>query len=52
MWAYLLLTAVTFYLLVPGVVVTLPGLGVVSPLMVHAVVFVLVHAMLHKVLRN
>lgn len=44
MWVYLLTTAVLFYLLVPGVVVSLPpGSGFQTQAIVHAVVFALVH---------
>jgi hypothetical protein len=50
MWHYFLLTALTFYALVPGVVVVLPSVGPLSSLMVHALVFTAVHVALHKVL--
>lgn len=44
MWVYLLTTAVLFYLLVPGVLVSLPpGAGFGTQAAVHAVVFALVH---------
>lgn len=52
MWAYLLLTALTFYLLSPGVLVSLPSVGPVPPLAVHAVLFTAAHVMLHKALRK
>jgi hypothetical protein len=52
MWKYLLLTALTFYLLSPGVLVSLPSVGPVPPLAVHAVLFTAVHVMIHKVLRS
>lgn len=44
MWMYLLTTAIMFYLLTPGVLVSLPpGAGFQTQAMVHAVVFALVH---------
>ena len=46
MWAYILVTAVVFALLVPGVLVTLPpGFGSSSwvVLLTHGLVFALVH---------
>jgi len=51
MWMYLLVTALTFYLLVPGVVLTLPSGGSQQTvLLVHSVVFAVVHLMTHKYL--
>jgi hypothetical protein len=47
-----LLTALTFYLLSPGVLVSLPSLGPLPPLAVHALVFAAVHIMLHKAMRK
>jgi hypothetical protein len=52
MWSYYLLTALTFYLLSPGVVISLPLLGPLPPLAVHALVFAAVHIMLHKAMRK
>ena len=52
MWKYFLLTALTFYLLSPGVLVSLPPVGPVPPLAVHALLFTAVHVMLHKALRG
>ena len=52
MWKYLLLTALTFYLLVPGVLVVLPSVGPLSSQMVHALVFAAVHLAVHKLLRQ
>jgi hypothetical protein len=44
MWAYILTTAALFYVLVPGVLLSLPpGAGFQTQAMVHAVVFALVH---------
>jgi hypothetical protein len=51
-WAYFLLTALTFYLLSPGVLVSLPSVGPVPSLAVHALVFTAVHVMLHKVMHK
>ena len=49
MWAYLLVTALTFYLLVPGVVLTLPpGGSQQTVLLVHSAVFAVVHLLTHK----
>lgn len=51
MWAYLLVTALTFYLLVPGVVLTLPpGGSSQTVLLVHSAVFAVVHLLTHKYL--
>lgn len=52
MYAYLLLTALTFYLCSPGVLVSLPSVGPLPPLAVHAALFTAVHAMMHKVMRK
>jgi hypothetical protein len=52
MWSYYLLTALTFYLLSPGVLVSLPSLGPLPPLAVHALAFAAVHIMLHKAMRK
>ena len=52
MWKYLLLTALTFYVLLPGVVVVLPNVGPVPSNVVHALVFAAVHLMVHKALRS
>jgi hypothetical protein len=44
MWMYLLTTAILFYLLTPGVLLSLPpGAGFQTQAMTHAVVFALVH---------
>jgi hypothetical protein len=44
MWWYLLTTAVLFYLLTPGVLVSLPpGASFQTQAITHAVVFALVH---------
>jgi hypothetical protein len=44
MWMYLLTTAIMFYLLTPGVLVSLPpGAGFQTQALTHAVVFALVH---------
>jgi len=44
MWGYLLTTAVLFYLLTPGVLVSLPpGASPMVQTATHAVVFALVH---------
>lgn len=48
MWKYLLLTALTFYVLSPGVVVTLPSVGPVPSLGLHAVLFAVAHKAMHK----
>lgn len=48
MWLYLLVTALTFYVLSPGVLFILPSVGPIPSLAVHAVVFAVVHKMLHK----
>lgn len=49
MWKYLLVTALTFYLLVPGVLVTLPpGGSRQTVLAVHSLVFAVVHMMVHR----
>lgn len=49
MWKYLLVTALTFYLLVPGVLVTLPpGGSRQTVLVVHAAAFAVVHMLTHK----
>ena len=51
MWKYLLLTALTFYLVVPGVVVTLPpGASRETVLVVHSLLFAVVHMLSHKYL--
>ena len=52
MWMYVLLTALTFYVCSPGVLVSLPGVGPLPPLAVHALVFAGVHLMMHKMLRK
>ena len=52
MWKYLALTALTFYLIVPGVVVVLPSVGPLSSAMMHSLLFVAVHYGLHKLLRK
>ena len=44
MWAYVLTTAILFYLLTPGVLISLPpGASFQTQAMTHAVVFALVH---------
>ncbi len=44
MWGYLLTTAILFYLLTPGVLVSLPpGASFQTQAITHAVVFALVH---------
>ena len=44
MWWYLLTTAVLFYVLTPGVLLSLPpGASFQTQAMTHAVVFALVH---------
>jgi hypothetical protein len=48
MWKYLLLTALTFYVLSPGVVFVLPSVGPVPSLVLHAVLFAVVHKAMHK----
>ena len=49
MWKYLLVTALTFYLVVPGVLVTLPpGGSRQTVLLVHSLVFAVVHMMVHR----
>ena len=49
MWKYLLVTALTFYLVVPGVLVTLPpGASRQTVLLVHSAVFAVVHMLSHK----
>ena len=51
MWAYLFVTALTFYLLVPGVLVTLPpNSSRQTVLITHSVLFALVHLATHKLL--
>ena len=50
MWAYFLLTALTFY--VVAFVVDVPALGPVPAPVVKSLVFVAVHVALHKVLKN
>jgi hypothetical protein len=52
MYVYLLLTALTFYLSSPGVLVSLPSLGPLPPLAVHAALFAVVHLMMHKAMRK
>jgi hypothetical protein len=54
MWAYLLSTAILFYVLSPGVLVSLPpGASSQTQLMTHAVVFALVHKFVqHGLLRQ
>ena len=52
MYAYLLLTALTFYLLSPGVLVSLPSVGPLPPLAMHALLFTAVHVMMHKAMRK
>jgi hypothetical protein len=52
MYMYLLLTALTFYLVSPGVLVSLPSVGPLPPLAVHALVFAVVHLLMHKALRK
>ena len=52
MWVYLLLTALTFYLCSPGVVVSLPSVGPLPPLAVHALLFAAVHCFMHKAMRS
>jgi hypothetical protein len=52
MYAYLLLTALTFYLLSPGVLLSLPSVGPLPPLAVHALLFTAVHVMMHKAMRK
>ena len=48
MWKYLLLTALTFFLLTPGVVLTLPpGSSRTTVAATHAVLFALVHKAVH-----
>jgi len=48
MWKYLLLTALTFYVLSPGVLFVLPSVGPVPSLALHAVLFAVVHKYTHK----
>jgi len=48
MWKYLLLTALTFYVLSPGVVFVLPSVGPVPSLVLHALLFAVVHKAMHK----
>ena len=49
MWFYLFTTALTFFLLVPGVLVTIPAGGSkITVAAVHAVVFAIVHKLVHK----
>jgi hypothetical protein len=44
MWAYVLTTAILFYLLTPGVLISLPpGASFQTQAITHAVVFALVH---------
>lgn len=44
MWAYVLTTAILFYLLTPGVLLSLPpGATFQTQAITHAVVFALVH---------
>lgn len=50
MWKYFLLTALTFYALLPGVLVTLPPVGPVPSSVVHALMFAVVHIMVHKLM--
>jgi len=48
MFFYLLTTALTFFLLVPGVLVTIPAGGSkITVAAVHAVVFAIVHKLVH-----
>ena len=52
MYVYMLLTALTFYLCSPGVLVSLPSLGPLPPLAVHAALFAVVHCLMHKAMRK
>jgi hypothetical protein len=52
MYAYLFLTALTFYLLSPGVLVSLPSVGPLPPLAMHAILFTAVHCLMHKAMRK
>ena len=52
MWKYFLLTALTFYALLPGVLVVLPDVGPLPSRVVHALAFAAVHVMMHKMLRK
>ena len=54
MWAYILTTAALFYVLVPGVLLSLPpGAGFQVQALTHAVVFALVHKFVqHGLLRQ
>jgi hypothetical protein len=48
MFFYLLTTALTFFLLVPGVLVSLPpGGSKITVAATHAVVFAIVHKLVH-----
>ena len=50
MWKYFLVTALTFYVFVPGVLVVLPAVGPVPSNVMHALVFAAVHIMVHKLM--
>ena len=54
MWMYLLTTAVLFFVLTPGVLLSLPpGSGLMVQAATHAVVFALVHKFLqHGLLKQ
>jgi hypothetical protein len=52
MWKYFLVTALTFYLVLPGVLVVLPDVGPIPSNVVHALVFAAVHIMVHKAMRK
>jgi hypothetical protein len=52
MYWYLALTALTFFLLTPGILVSLPpGGSKVTVAATHALVFAIVHMLLHKYAR-
>ena len=53
MWMYLLTTAILFFLLTPGVLLSLPpGSGLYVTAATHAVVFALVHTFVGHGLRG
>jgi hypothetical protein len=48
MWFYLLTTALTFFLLTPGILVRLPpGGSTTTVAATHAIVFAIVHKLVH-----
>jgi hypothetical protein len=50
MWAYILLTAITFY--VVAFVVDVPAVGPVPAPVLKSLIFVAVHIAIHTVLKN